>query len=147
MVDRSDVGWTNDTRGKPRIEGTLEISKGGDGILIGGDPAALRSLAKLLIWIANVDQNSLPLQPDGERFHVHLHASFPEGFNSLTPFSCETEICRLDAKGSGEFPPRYGRLAKDKATRAKRAARKLKSKIPKRSKSKGTTGKTRRKGR
>jgi len=96
--------------GRPRIEGSLEISKSRNSIFIGGDPIALRSLAKLLIWLADVDQGSLSSQPSGERCHVHLHASGPEGFNSLTPFSSETEVCRLDAKGTGEFPEKYCRL-------------------------------------
>ena len=42
------------------IEGTLEISKNraGAGVFIGGDPKGLRSLAKILIWLADVDQES-----------------------------------------------------------------------------------------
>jgi len=67
----------------------------------------LRSLAELLTWLADVDQASLSAQPDGERCHVHLHATDAEGFNSLTRFSSETEVCRLDAKGTGDFPDHY----------------------------------------
>jgi hypothetical protein len=111
MAKRDTVGWVNDMRGHPRIEGNLEISRSGTGIFIGGDPDALRSLAKLLDWVADVDQDSLRLQPVGERFHVHLRARDAPGFNSLTPFSCETEICRLDAKVTGELPERYRRRA------------------------------------
>jgi hypothetical protein len=116
MAKRGSGIWVNDIRVHPRIEGSLEISRNRYGVFVGGDPAALRSLAELLIWIADTDQDSLPLQPDGERFHVHLHARDAPGFNSLTPFSCETEICRLDAKGTGEFPERY-RKARGNARR------------------------------
>lgn len=148
MSDRTRIGWVNDTTGSPRIEGNLEISRRGTGVFIGGDPDALRSLAKLLIWLANVDQESLDAQPDGERCHVHLHARDAEGFNSLTPFSTETELCRLDAKGTGEFPKKYGRLATGRATRAKGTGKGVKPKSAKRSeaKRKGTAGRTRRKG-
>jgi len=93
--------------GRPKIFGNLEISKTRSGIFIGGDPRAFRSLAKLLVWLADIDQDGLSSQPDGERCHVHLHARDAVGFNSLTSFSCETEICRLDAKGTGELPKKY----------------------------------------
>ena len=74
MAKRGGGTWVNDMRGHPRIEGSLEISRSRYGVFVGGEPAALRSLAELLNWIADVDQDSLPLQPDGERFHVHLRA-------------------------------------------------------------------------
>ncbi|OGV61825.1 MAG: hypothetical protein A2283_06330 [Lentisphaerae bacterium RIFOXYA12_FULL_48_11] len=92
----------------PGIKGTLEISQSNNGFLIAGDPKGLRSFAKLLTWIADVNQDSLKNMPDGERCHVHLHANEPvKSFNSLTRFSKETEICRLDAKGTGAFPKKY----------------------------------------
>lgn len=111
MDENVNSGWVNDMTGCPHIEGSLEISASDDHdrIFIGGDPAALRSFARLLIWLANVDQESLSRQPDGERCHVHLHTRDAEGFNSLTPFSIETEVCRLDAKGTGKFPDYYYR--------------------------------------
>ena len=90
----------------PGIMGTLEISRCRTGIFIGGDPDGLRSLAELLIWLANLDQESLAM-PDGERCHVHLHPKPSEGPASLTRFSEETELCRLDAKGTGDLPEKY----------------------------------------
>ena len=107
MTKDTTSTWVNDTSDRPPIEGTLEISTTGDRIFIGGDPDALHSLARLLIWLANVDQESLSHQPDGERCHVHLHARDADGFNSLTRFSSETELCRLDAKGTRKFPAYY----------------------------------------
>ena len=105
--------WVNDTTGSPKIVGNLEISTSGNEVFIGGDPNGLRSLARLLVWLANVDQESLCNLPDGERCHVHLHTRERlEAFNSLTPFSKETELCRLDAKGTGDFPKKYRGLGK-----------------------------------
>jgi hypothetical protein len=118
--------WVNDFCGCPKIEGNLEISKEREGILIDGDPSALRSLAKLLVWLADVDQESLQAQPDGARFHMHLHSGDSDGFNSLTPFSEETVVGRLDAKGTGEFPEKYRALTKRTANTA-RVAKKRRS--------------------
>jgi hypothetical protein len=100
--------WVNDYTGYPRIKGQVEISTSRNGVFVGGDPDGLRSLAQLLTWIADVDQEALGTQPDGERFHVHLHARIP-GISCLTDFSVETQLCRLDAKGTGEFPTKYVR--------------------------------------
>jgi hypothetical protein len=119
IADESRNDWVNDYTGSPRIEGNLEISRSRDGIFIGGDPVALRSLARLLNRIANVDQESLAAQPDGERFHVHLHTRDVEGFNSPTRFSEETELCRLDAKGTGDLPAKYRALGKGKRKKSK----------------------------
>jgi hypothetical protein len=109
MTNSSRRGWVNDMTGSPKIKGNLEISMSEDGIFIGGDPDALRSLARLLVWLADVDQESLPGMPDGERCHVHLYARKAPGpfGDSLTPFSQNTELCRLDAKRTGDFPSRY----------------------------------------
>jgi len=97
-------GWVNDMSGSPQIKGTLEISTTDVGVFIGGDPDGLRSLAELTTWLADVDQDSLPRMPDGERFHVHLYPRGAEGFGALTRSSEETEVCRLDAKGTGNLP-------------------------------------------
>jgi hypothetical protein len=95
-------------RFSPAIEGNLEISRNPDGILIGGDPDGLRSLGRLLIWLADVDQESHPTMLDGQRARVHLHANEPvNSSNSLTSFSEKTELSRLDAKGTGNFPEKY----------------------------------------
>jgi hypothetical protein len=91
----------------PRIKGNLEISKSRCGVFIGGDPQGLRSLAKLLNWLADVDQESHPTMPDGEREHIPLYPNAP--YEQLTRYSVATELCRLDAKGTGEFPKKYRR--------------------------------------
>jgi hypothetical protein len=83
----------------------LEISKNRSGVFIGGDPQGLRSLAKILVWLADVDQETHPSMPDGEREHTHLACG--PAYSQLSQFSVTTELCRLDAKGTGEFPEKY----------------------------------------
>jgi hypothetical protein len=107
MVKDKKTVWENYAPGRPIIKGCLEISCCDSGIFIGGDPAGFSSFARLLMWMANIDQEALPTQPDGERFHVHLHVGEVPEFNSLTSFSEETEVCRLDAKGTGDLPEKY----------------------------------------
>lgn len=98
------------TRGyPPKIKGNLAISKHRDGIFIGGDPKGLRSLADLLCWLADVDQEANPKLPVGEREHTHLYSG-----SQLTPHSVDTEVCRLDAKGTSEFPKYPKRLKRGK---------------------------------
>ncbi len=63
-----------------------------------GDPEGLRYLAKLLNYIAGIDQDENN-DPIGEREHIHIHPEM-----QLDEHSCEVEICRADAKGTGEFP-------------------------------------------
>jgi hypothetical protein len=71
-------------------------------ILIHGDPKGLKSLGKLLIEIADLDQESLTELPIGAREHVHLRPK-----NELSNNSNETIVGRLDAKGTGAFPTQY----------------------------------------
>ena len=63
-----------------------------------GDPEGLIYLAKLFNWLADFDQNKND-NPIGTREHIHLHAK-----EQLGEHSCEVEICRADAKGTGEYP-------------------------------------------
>lgn len=67
-------------------------------VTIMGDPEGLRYLARLLNWMADFDQG-LNSAPDGTREHIHLHRE-----EQLGNFSCEVELCRADAKGTGELP-------------------------------------------
>ncbi|KQT22014.1 hypothetical protein ASG31_01330 [Chryseobacterium sp. Leaf404] len=75
-----------------------------DEILIHGNPEGLKSLAKLLIQIADLNQEktdakSLPL---GAREHLHLIPNI-----ELSKSSIEVIIGRLDAKGTGDFYDRF----------------------------------------
>jgi hypothetical protein len=67
--------------------------------------------------------------PDGERYHVHLYAKAPgESFNALTAFSRETEVCRLDAKGTGDLPKKYRSLVKGRVKERIAAAKGVRGK-------------------
>jgi hypothetical protein len=74
-------------------------------ILIHGDPEGLKSLATLLIKIADTNQNDIVDLPIGAREHVHLRPEF-----DLSHSSEEVIIGRLDAKGTGAFYDRYVRI-------------------------------------
>lgn len=84
------------------ITGMLEVSRHRHGVLISGDASGLRQLARLISWLARVDQSTCDTIPDGERIHVHLYPG-----RQLTRFSADVEISRLDAKGTGDLPARY----------------------------------------
>lgn len=83
----------------PNIRGALEICKNQNGVFIGGDPQGLRSLSDLLLWLADINQDADSNLSDGERDHTHLYPG-----SQLTAQSVNAEVCRLDAKGTGEFP-------------------------------------------
>jgi hypothetical protein len=99
---------------KSRITGNLDIFIGQnedecDGeiikwqdILIHGDPEGLRSLANILINLADTNQNDNADLPIGAREHVHLQPN-----HDLSDSSEKVIIGRLDAKGTGEFYDRY----------------------------------------
>lgn len=67
-------------------------------VTIIGDPNGLRHLAALLTKVADADQDQVRA-PEGSRLHIHVHPDQHLGSNS-----CEVEICRADAKGTGELP-------------------------------------------
>jgi hypothetical protein len=71
-------------------------------ILIHGDPEGLKSLASLLIKLADTNQNDIVDLPIGAREHVHLRPEF-----DISQSSEEVIIGRLDAKGTGAFYDRY----------------------------------------
>jgi len=77
-------------------------------VLIHGDPEGLRSLAKLLLNLADVDQNSITDLPVGAREHVHLRPKL-----ELSDSSIQVIVGRLDAKGTGAFYDRYAPKRKD----------------------------------
>jgi hypothetical protein len=75
-------------------------------VLIHGDPKGLKSLAKLLIKIANLNQNKDTDMPIGAREHYHLRPNL-----ELSKSSVEAIVGRLDTKGTSEFYESY--VAKD----------------------------------
>lgn len=71
-------------------------------ILIHGDPEGLRSLAKVLIKLAETNQADVIDLPIGAREHVHLRPKL-----DLSISSENVIVGRLDAKGTGVFYDRY----------------------------------------
>lgn len=71
-------------------------------ILIHGDPEGLRSFAKLLIKIADLNQDTIADLPIGAREHIHLQPDF-----DISKSSAQVIIGRIDAKGTGSFYDRY----------------------------------------
>jgi hypothetical protein len=71
-------------------------------ILIHGDPEGLRSLATILLELADTDQNEIIDLPIGAREHIHLRPKY-----DLSNSSEELIVGRLDAKGTGTFYDRY----------------------------------------
>jgi len=78
-------------------------------VLIHGDSEGLKSLAKQLIYLAELDQEKVEDKylPNGAREHLHLRPNL-----ELSKSSTETIIGRLDSKGKKEFPTNY--ISKDK---------------------------------
>jgi len=75
-------------------------------IMIHGDPEGLRSFAKLLMKIADLNQENEPDLPIGAREHYHLQPNL-----ELSKSSIQAIVGRIDAKGTGRFYDRY--VAKD----------------------------------
>ena len=75
-------------------------------ILIHGDPEGLKSFAKLLTKIADLNQDDLKDLPIGAREHIHLRPNL-----DISKSSLEVIVGRIDAKGTGIFYDRY--VAKD----------------------------------
>jgi hypothetical protein len=71
-------------------------------ILIHGDPEGLKSLAKLLIGIADLNQSDIVDLPIGAREHVHLRPKY-----DISKSSVRVIVGRLDARGTGAFYDRY----------------------------------------
>ena len=67
-------------------------------ILIHGDSEGLRSFARLLMKLADTNQDNIDGLPIGAREHVHLRTKF-----DLSNSSEKVIVGRLDAKGTGHF--------------------------------------------
>jgi len=73
-------------------------------VLIHGNPEGLKSLAKLLLEIAELKQEEVEdkFLPIGAREHYHLTPGI-----ELSKSSDQVIIGRLDAKGTGDFYARF----------------------------------------
>jgi|GEM_PF-478532 len=87
------------TQNEDELDG---IAESWNEVLIHGDPEGLRSLAKVLLALADLNQDSLPDLPIGAREHKHLRPKI-----ELSNSSAEVIVGRLDAKGTGAFYERY----------------------------------------
>jgi hypothetical protein len=67
-------------------------------ILIHGDPKGLKSFAKLLIKLADLNQENVDGLPPGARAHIHLRPKL-----ELSNSSEMVIVGRLDAKGTGAY--------------------------------------------
>lgn len=89
---------------KDELEDTTEFW---NNVIIHGDPEGLRSLANLLLKLADLDQSAVEDLPVGAREHYHLQPNW-----DLSKSSDQVIVGRLDAKGTGDF---YGdHIAKEK---------------------------------
>lgn len=106
----------NNPNQRNEIEGDLDIfcyqddDKNESKIMIHGNPAGLRSLAKLLTNIADLNQGEVPEEhlPIGAREHYHLRPKI-----ELSESSNEVIVGRLDAKGTGDYYDRFESKNKD----------------------------------
>ena len=57
----------------PRIEDRLTITEEEGKVVIACDPAGLRSLDRLLIWLGDADQGQWPDLRPGGLAHIHLY--------------------------------------------------------------------------
>ncbi len=78
-----------------------EITKWQD-ILIHGDPEGLKSFARLLTRIADLNQDDKSDLPIGAREHIHLRPNI-----DISKSSVEVIVGRIDAKGTSVFYDRY----------------------------------------
>ena len=98
----------------PRLTGyqvafSLEESRGEREVFIYGDSAGLKSLAKLLLFAAELDQKKEPFPPDDS---FHLHAALPAKYKG---HSARITVGRVDDKKGRKrfdvFPKPKGRKA------------------------------------
>ena len=80
----------------PKLSGGISIRDEDGKIVIAGDPEGLRSLAGLLTWLADADQEQWPYLPAGGRAHVHVYPKL-----DISADSREVELMRLDGKRTG----------------------------------------------
>jgi hypothetical protein len=79
-------------------------------VLIHGNPEGLKSFAKLLTRMADLNQEDIADLPIGAREHIHLRPNVDTSKSSI-----EVIVGRIDAKGTDAFYDRYiAKSGKDK---------------------------------
>ena len=86
------------------IDGDLDIFIANKEVLIHGNPEGLKSFAKLLIELAELNQENIDNKflPVGAREHYHLTSNI-----ELSKSSVDVVVGRIDAKGTKEYYQRY----------------------------------------
>ena len=82
----------------PMIEGRLAITEEEGKVVIAGDPAGLRSFARLLAWLGDADLEEWPYLRPGGHAHIHLYPK-----DDLSSESHKVELMRLDPKGPAVY--------------------------------------------
>ena len=107
----------------PLPDGLVAITVDGEAgkrgqVSITGDRKGLAYLAKLLKYMAKTDVEQRQM-PDGARAHIPLRPGV-----QLIASSCDVEICRAEAKGTGELPPDFlNRSSRHKKAKSNRGAK------------------------
>ena len=78
-----------------------EVTKWQD-ILIHGDPEGLKSFARMLTRIADLNQDNITDLPIGAREHIHLRPNI-----DISKSSVDVIVGRIDAKGTSVFYDRF----------------------------------------
>ncbi|MBJ6142139.1 hypothetical protein [Hymenobacter sp. BT559] len=86
------------------IQGVLDVFVAHNEVLIHGNPEGLKSLAKLLVEIAELNQEEIDDEylPIGAREHYLLRPGL-----ELSASSDQVVVGRIDAKTTGAFYARY----------------------------------------
>jgi hypothetical protein len=99
---KSEIAGNLDIFIDEQVDETDGETKRWQDILIHGDPEGLRSLARILLKMADLNQNEIADLPVGAREHVHLRPKI-----DLSNSSQQLIIGRLGAKGTGAFYHRF----------------------------------------
>ena len=90
--------YENLPKKKGKVALQAEIQNNEVFVAIVGDSKGLRYLADLLYYMADLEIEERNM-PDGARAHFVLHPGL-----QMAKRSCGVELCRAEAKGTGELP-------------------------------------------
>ena len=77
----------------PKLSGNVTITDEEGKIMIAGDPEGLRSLGRLLTWLADQDLDTWPHLQEGQQAHLHIYPRI-----DISEASREVELMRVDMK-------------------------------------------------
>lgn len=85
-------------------------------VTIIGDSDGLAYLAEMLQYFADLDVEERQM-PDGARAHFPLRPGL-----QIVEYSCDVEICRADAKGTGDYPYYFSALLSKQTSKKQRGS-------------------------